>query len=114
MSNVRSATAILAEIRDGQLVIEASEQIKTAICAVREVGKPAKVTIEIEIKPFKAGSEKLTEPPLIFVGEVTSKLPKHDTEATLMFVGEDGNATRVPPQRQPDLGLTIAAGGDKK
>jgi hypothetical protein len=106
--NARSATAIIAEIRGGQLVVEASQQIKLAIAAVREHGKAASVTIDIDIKPFKSGTEKLIEPPLVFVGTVSSKLPQPDVPATLMFVGEDGNATLNPPERQPDLGLSVA------
>lgn len=107
--NTRPATAILAEIREGRLVIELSEAIKEAIAAVNEYGKPAAVTLELSIAPLRKGAENLIEAPLVFTGEVTSKLPKPAPEATLFFVGADGNATRQPGERQPGLGLTVAA-----
>lgn len=111
MATTRSALNILQEVRKGELVHETSEKIKTAVAAVREHGKPAKVVIELEIKPYKSGSEKLTDPPLVFIGTVSSKLPEADVPASLMFVGEDGNVTLNPPARQPDLGLRVAAAG---
>lgn len=107
MSNTRSGTAILAEVRDGQLVIELSEQIKAAVAAVHEHNKAARVMVELTISPWK-GTEKLIEPPVIIVGEVSSKLPKPESPATLFFIGEDQNLTRNAGTRQSDLGLSIA------
>lgn len=111
MSNTRSATQILAEIREGRLIVETSEAIKTACAAVSEHGKPAKVMIEVTIKPFKEG-QHLVEQPLVFTGEVRTKLPEPDPEATLFFIGSDGNASRQPGERQPGLGLTVAGGAN--
>lgn len=105
---IRSATAILAEIRKGQAVVELSQHIHDAIAAVREHGKPAKITLELAIAPMRKGAEKLVEAPLIFTAEVVSKLPKADTEATIFFTDQEGNATRVPETTQQDLGLRIA------
>lgn len=113
-NNTRSALQILAELRDGNVIIEASEAIKTSIAAVVEHGKPATVTIELTIAPLRKGAENLTEAPLVFTGEVKTKLPKADPEATLFFVGDDGNATRNPGERQPALGLTVAGSEAKK
>lgn len=113
MHNTRSALQILTEIRDGNLIVETSEAIKTACAAVAEHNKPAKVVIEVTIKPFKEG-QHLVEQPLVFLGEVHTKLPEADPVATLFFVGEDGNATRNPGERQPTLGLTVAGSDTTK
>lgn len=110
----RSATAILAEIRDGKLLVELSEAIKTAVAAVGDIGKPATLRLELTIAPLRKGAEHLVEAPLLVSGEIVSKLPKHDPEATLFFNGRDGNLTQSPPDRQPGLPLSVAAfGGDK-
>lgn len=109
MSNTRSATAILTEIRDGRLIVELSEHIKTAVAAVGEIGKPATVTIALTIGSLRKGAENLVEAPLLVSGEVTSKLPKYDPEQTLFFLGKDGNLTQSPSDRQPALGLSVAA-----
>lgn len=106
--NTRPATAILAEIREGRLVIELSDAIREACAAVTEHGKPASVTLDLTIRPFKDG-QRLVEQPLIFMGEVSSKLPKAQLESTLFFIGVDGNATRQPGERQPGLSLSVAA-----
>ena len=108
MSNVRSATAIIADLREGQVVVELSEKIKTAIAAVKELGKPAVVRLDITIAPLRSGTENLIEAPLVFVGDVTLKLPKATPDATVFFVDQDGNPTRNPSERQQALGLSIA------
>lgn len=113
-NNTRSALQILAEIREGHLVTETSEHIKTAIAAVLEQGKSAVVSIELTIAPLRKGAENLTEAPLVFTGKVRSKLPEPEPESTLFFIGQDGNATRSPGDRQPGLNLSVAADTTKK
>lgn len=108
--STRSATAILTEIREGQAVVELSEAIKAALAAVREHGKPATVTLDLTIRPPLKGMEKLTDPPIVFTAEVSSKLPKAEPEQTLFFLDADGNPTRNPAQREGSLNLTVAKG----
>jgi hypothetical protein len=108
MSNIRSATSILTEIRDGRAVLELSQQIHDAIAAVLEHGKPAKVNLELTIAPLRKGAENLTEAPLVFAAEVSSKLPKQDPEVTLFFVDSEQNPSRQPGERQNSLGLQVA------
>lgn len=108
MSNIRSATSILTEIRDGRAVLELSTHIHEAIAAVLEHGKPAKVNLEVTIAPLRKGAENLTEAPLVFTAEITSKLPKQDLEATLFFVDAEQNPSRQPGERQIGLGLQVA------
>lgn len=114
MSNIRSATSILTEIREGRAVVELGDEIHNAIAAVREHGKPAKVTLELTIAPLRNGAEKLVEAPLAFTAEISSKLPTPDPEKTLFFVDGEGNATRNPSERQQDLGLRVAGSDTSK
>lgn len=107
---IRSALQILSEVRDGFLVSELSTAIHEAVAAVKEHGKPAKIMVELTIAPMRKGAEKLMEAPMIIVGEVSSKLPQADPEATLFFEDTDGNLTRVPERKQQDLGLKVAKG----
>lgn len=103
---VRPAQATLNELRDGRAMDELAQHIHDAIAAVKEHGKAATVTLTIGVAPFKQQSN-LIEPPVILTGEVTSKLPKPDPEATLFFVDGEGNPTRNK-LREPELNLTIA------
>lgn len=112
MSNARSATAIIAEVRNGHLVVEASEAIKTAIAAVGEHGKKAVVTIDLTIMPPHKGAEHLIDAPILITGEVTTKLPKADPEPSLFFVGKDGNATQNPSPRDGGLQFGVAGAAD--
>lgn len=111
--NTRSATAILAEIRDGRAVLELSAEIHKAIEAVKQHGKAAKVTLELTIAPLNKGAEHLVEAPLTFTAEIDSKLPQPDPEKTLFFVDTDGNPTRNPAERQQGLNLTVAGANTK-
>lgn len=112
-NKVRSATSILTEIREGRAVVELGDEIHRAIAAVKEHGKPAKVTVELTIAPLRGGAENLVEAPLVFTAEISAKLPQPDPEKTLFFVDGEGNATRNPGERQQGLGLTVA-GSDNK
>lgn len=107
MSGIKSAQSVLTEIRDGRMLVELAEEFHAAIEAVRMHNKEAKVVLTVTIAPWK-GDHKLIEPPIILTGEVSSKLPKETPEATVFFVDSEGNAVRNQ-QRQPELGLTIAA-----
>lgn len=105
---IKSAQATLNELRDGRALVELAQAFHDAIEAVRLHGKPATVSLEIVIAPYKGGQEKLVEPPLIFTAEVNSKLPKPQPEATLFFTDSEGNPTRNQV-RQRDLGLSVAS-----
>lgn len=105
---VRSAIAILPEIRKGLAVGELSQAIHDATAAVKEHGKPAVVRFEITIQPFKGKqSMSLTQPPVVITAETTSKLPKPETEATLFFLDDDDNLT-TQMRREEQLPLHVA------
>jgi hypothetical protein len=93
-NTTRTATAIIAEIRNGEAVIELSEHIKRAIAAVREHGRKAVVSLDLTIMPAADGMEKLVEAPILIRGDVSSKLPEDKGDPSLFFVDKDGNAVR--------------------
>ena len=105
MTNIRSAQAILNEIRDGRALVELADAFHTAIDAVRIHGKPATVILTMQVAPFK-GNSKLIEPPMLITGEVNVKLPKPDPESTIFYIDDDGNPTLFK-SREPELGLSV-------
>lgn len=106
--NIRSAQAILNEIRGGAALDDLAQHLHDATAAVTEHGKSATVTLTITISPYKgSNAAKFHDQPLIVLGEVTSKLPKADPEATIFFESTEGNLVRTQ-ERQSDLPLSIA------
>lgn len=106
----RSATAILAEIRNGELVIEMSEALAQALQSVQEVGKDATVNVKITISQLT--KVKLTEPAIGYKAEVTTKLAKPDVAETIFFVDKNGDPTRTP-SKQGTIDLQVAGSAAK-
>lgn len=88
---------------------ELAQAFHDATVSVRDFNKPAKVTLEITFEPMKGLDQGLKEAPILAIAEVTTKLPKAPLPQTLFYVDDDGNPTRSTPERQPDLGLTVAS-----
>lgn len=104
--NIRSATVILTELRDGQVITELSGAIHDALAAVKEHNKPAEVVLRVKIAPFN--ETKLVEPAITMTAEVEKKLPKEVPPSTIFFLNDDGNPQRNPA-RQDKLPFTVAA-----
>ncbi len=105
---LRSAVAILNEIRDGDALLELGQCIHDAIANVREHGKPNTITVTLTVGTLGESQHKLVIPPVIITAEVKAKLYEPKPPATIFFVDQDGNPVRQQ-QRQPDLDLKIAA-----
>lgn len=105
------AQVTLNSLRDGQVMNELAQAIHDATKGVRDLNQAAKVTLTLDLMPIKGIDQGLREPPINVVAEVIVKLPKPPLPSTLFYVDENGNPTRTPTARQPDLGLTIAKGG---
>jgi hypothetical protein len=106
MENIRSATSILTELRDGQVIAELSVAIHEALAAVKEHNKAGEVYLTIKIAPLNAN--KLVEPAIMMIAEVDKKLPKQPPPSTIFFINDDGNATRTPV-KQEKLAFGVAA-----
>lgn len=102
----KSATSIFTEIRNGELIREASEALAEALQSVQEVGKDASVTIKIGISQLT--KMKLQEPAIGYTGEVIVKLAKPDATETIFFIDANGDPTRTP-SKQGGLDLSIAS-----
>lgn len=96
--NIRSATSILTELRDGQVITEMSGAIHDALAAVKEHGKEAEVILRVKIKPFT--NQNLVDPAITMTAEVEKKLPKEIPPSTLFFIADDGNPQRNPVRQQ--------------
>ncbi len=104
--NIRSALNVLAELRGGQVVTEASAALHDALASVKEHNKAATVTITLKIAPLSEA--RTVERPIEITAEISSKLPKAEPPATMFFIDEDGNPTRNPQPREPELGFSVA------
>jgi hypothetical protein len=104
---IRSAQAILTEIREGAVLEELAQAFHDAIANVREHGKPVTIVVTIRVGALGEGQHKLVEPPVIIKGKVETKLYEPEPPATVFFIDSDGNATRNQ-SRQTEIALTVA------
>lgn len=105
---IRPAIDTLRALKDGVTIDRLAFEINSACNAVTQLGKPAEVTLKIRIRPYSGKGTKLKEPPILMDAEITTKLPKPDSEATIFFVDDDGNPVQTPPRKDPELDLHIA------
>jgi hypothetical protein len=105
---IRSAQAILTEIREGAVLEELAQAFHDAIANVREHGKPATIAVTIKVGTLGQSQHKLVEPPVIITAKVKAKLYEPEPPATVFFVDEHGNATRNQT-RQQEIALSVAA-----
>lgn len=110
-TNIRSATAILIELREGQVVTELSGAIHDALAAVREHNKAADVVLHINIKPLT--DTRISDPAITMTARVETKLPKEVPPATIFFVNDDGNPTRTA-ERPRQQSFAVAASGSQQ
>lgn len=102
---MRTATAVIADIRNGTLVNELTQALSDALQSVHEVGKDATVTLKITIGPLTKMT--MSEPAVGYSGEITTKLAKAPTEETIFYLDANGDPSRYPT-RQAKLDISIA------
>lgn len=112
MQKILPAQVTLNALRDGHVMNELAQAIHEATCAVRDMGKSAEVHLSITFQPIKGVEQGLREAPISLISEVSIKLPKPPQPTTLFYVDVEGNPTRNPAQRQPELGLSVAKTGE--
>ena len=89
-------TDTLREMRQGNMVDEASRRLNEVVAAVEEHQRPGEITIKLKIIPKKG---------YIFVSDdITTKIPEADKASTLFYATPEGNLQRNDPN-QIDLGL---------
>lgn len=104
MNPIRPALETLSELDEGRFMDKLAVRIHEAVNAVTTFGRPAKVTVTIDIDTLK---KNIVEPVITMEAEITTKLPKPESPKALFFVDADGNPT-TKQQRQRDLGLSVA------
>ena len=90
--------ATVAQLRNGQTQIEASELLNELVLACRETNKVGELTLKIKVRPDGATGQYFLE------DQVTINAPKPERGKTLFFGTPEGNLQREDPnQRKLDL-----------
>lgn len=90
------------DIRRGQFLEDAADELHKVVAAVEETGKAAKLTIEITIKP----ASKM-QGAVIISDRIKAKLPEMPAGDTILFVTPDNNLVATDPRQKP-LDLKVA------
>lgn len=85
----------LALIRDGQLVIQCTDDLQDLITAVVEHGKPGTLTLKLKVEPN--GDNAVT-----IISEVKTSVPKPAVGKAIFYADQGGNLSRRDP-RQRDI-----------
>ena len=90
--------ATVAQLRNGQTQIEASELLNELVQACRKTNKVGELTLKIKIRPDNASGQYFLE------DQVSIKAPKSERGKTLFFGTPEGNLSRQDPnQKELDL-----------
>lgn len=93
----------LREIRRGQILDDAADELAKAVKAVDDTGKAAKFTIELTIKPAAKGSGVYS-----VSDKIRLKLPELPAGETILFGTPEGNLQARDP-RQAEIELKAVA-----
>lgn len=89
---------VLSQIRGGAAINDAAKDLNELVKAVKETGKPGKLTFTMTVEPDKTDNTVVTIQP-----DVTLKLPKKPRAKGIFYIDErTGDLTREDP-RQLDM-----------
>jgi hypothetical protein len=91
------------DIRRGQFLEDCADELNRVVAAVEDTGKPAKLVVEITVKPASKGQGAV-----VLSDKVRAKLPELPVGETIMFVTPDNNLVPNDP-RQPEFDLKQVA-----
>ncbi len=91
------------DIRHGQMLEDCADELARVVAAVEETGKPAKLVIEITVKPASRGQGAV-----VVSDRVRAKLPELPVGETILFVTPENNLVANDP-RQKGLDLKAVA-----
>ncbi len=90
--------ATVAQLRNGQTQIEASEMLNELVRACRDTNKVGELTLKIKVRPDGSTGQYFLE------DQLTSTTPKPERGKTLFFGTPEGNLQRTDPnQKNLDL-----------
>lgn len=106
-TQVRPFAAILTELHGGRVHARLTDQLADLTSAVTSTGKKGTLTIQLEVKPLKAGQNDVLQ----VIAKSVLKAPEGEDAAptTVFYADDSGNLTRDDPN-QPQLPLRIAPG----
>lgn len=91
------------DIRRGQFLEDCADRLQEVVASVESTGKPAKLLIEINIKPASKSQGMV-----MLSDKITAKLPQLPAGESVMFVTNENNLVPNDP-RQKDLELKDVA-----
>lgn len=83
------------DIRRGGFLDDCADELQKAVAAVDETGKPAKLVIELTIKPASKGQGAF-----IVSDKVVAKLPQLPVGETIMFGTPENNLVANDPRQK--------------
>jgi hypothetical protein len=84
---------VLRHQRKGKCLHELSEKIQQAVLEVRALGKPASVTLTLQISPFGDGAVSVLD-------EIKTKLPAANKVSSVFYSTDEGALVRQDPNQQ--------------
>ena len=86
----------LTNLRRGRTLTELSESLAEVVAEVRRTGKPGSLILKVKVT---AGG-KDDDAVVVLSDEITAKLPKMNTVATIMYANDENQLTRDDPRQQ--------------
>jgi hypothetical protein len=108
--NARPFFDTLRDLRHGGVLEDCADALQAAVKAVDETGKPAKMILEISIKPAArvGGAVNVSD-------KITTKLPALPNGETILFMTPDNNmVANDPKQQQLELKSVATAGAGEQ
>lgn len=87
------------DIRRGQFLEDCADELNKVVKSVEDTGKPAKLLIELTVKPASKGQGAV-----VLSDKVRAKLPELPTGETILFVTVENNLVANDP-RQKEMEL---------
>ena len=85
-------TDIISGLNRGKVATHIDEQLRELNIAIRETGKPGKITVELSIEPKTAKQVQI-------VPKITAKVPKANPGLGLYFLNEHGGLQQDDPDQ---------------
>jgi hypothetical protein len=91
---MQSFLDVLSQIRGGAALADAGKDLQELVQAVRDTGKPGKLSFSITVEPDKADETVVTLQP-----DVTLKMPKKPRAKGIFYMDRHGTLTREDPRQ---------------
>lgn len=86
---------VMADIRCGDFVFDASTELEKMIAAVRDTKKTGTLVISLKIEPLSAGNADTVK----VIDDINAKMPKPDKLSSIFFTSDDNRLLRNDPNQ---------------